>query len=590
MPANHSSTDYTYTFDTKLEITVDGSDTKEAYDIAEITVVLPHNSLPMITLEVTPTPINEFSPERIQSVTLKSIMTAHARLQTYLRNPKVRVSFSVQATSVADTQRIAVEKWIILRSGITNVSADGTLGLLLELVHPAWLSSTTPGGVFNTVGSIDNPTLEDIEGQTSDLQPESIPDLFIRCVEHYIEKVETEGGVDVDASQEVADIFEFLLCRMIDGAALLNGTLQWYSDTADGFPDLATEGGESVTAEYVPLTLWPYVGIMDSPLFNVLTQYITSDYDVAVSGAATDERLLMTPYTPWGKPAVAIYDDEISNISLPVNESLPAPAVISGDTAQAVTYFSLAAYGPHDESQAHAGESIGAFGAYLVPIQRAEEEQPRLISVNPPPWITIHPIYKKSFALSSNGDEFAGLDTPPESTPTDGPTRDELVDLMSAFCEGAFYRIYKADASTAINTRLMMQVEDAQRSALPSGMLRPGISVQVRARPESVSLEESANEPETDTNALYAFFVTTVVHKISPKSGQAGTSIQGNYTRSFLGYPQVGIETSDIVDGIEHPLYAGFDGTLPADKVGLAEVELPSVSNCATPNTSDTGS
>jgi hypothetical protein len=111
-------------------------------------------------------------------------------------------------------------------------------------------------------------------------------------------------------------------------------------------------------------------------------------------------------------------------------------------------------------------------------------------------------------------------------------------EIISTWCEQAFYRLFRRGMGVSIGTRLMVQSPDL---ATPSSFLRPGVTLEIRDR--------------EDDNVIIYFYVTEVIHTLDSQGKRALTNVLGNYVRP----------NEDLVYGEEAAAEEGGDG---ADEEG----------------------
>jgi hypothetical protein len=122
-------------------------------------------------------------------------------------------------------------------------------------------------------------------------------------------------------------------------------------------------------------------------------------------------------------------------------------------------------------------------------------------------------------------------------------------ELVNKWAFQAFLRLFRSQVSLSLGTRLMLTSPTCDA---PGGYLRPGIVAKVNSVkfPDDIPSPGLAEEEPT----LY-FYVTQVIHTISPMNNEASTNLLGSYVRFPTPIEAAGITAEDIENGIKSPLY-----------------------------------
>jgi hypothetical protein len=121
--------------------------------------------------------------------------------------------------------------------------------------------------------------------------------------------------------------------------------------------------------------------------------------------------------------------------------------------------------------------------------------------------------------------------------------------MINQWSEQAFLRLYKSDNLISMDTRLMLATPS---SSDPKNFVRPGIVVKVM----SVDYPDDQQNPSAaDEKPVLYFYVTKVVHEMSPEDKRAGTALIGSYVRFASDLDQIGVTEDDIDNGLKNPIY-----------------------------------
>lgn len=568
MPADYNAVDWIYSFkDVTLNIFSFSGAAPYSVPVASIRIILKNNDIPMVSLLLDPskgllnvpgaaTPPNE---EELQpkAPTLDEMADFYKELQKEVNNTQVFGTVLGEISCNSDTQELLLSGWRVVGVGISGLSAGGSFSVTMRLAHPAYDA---------TRASCWLPNMENISKIPDSLvgsQPNPPQGFAEACFAYLAQgaKVIKDGnasGFDQAAAGKdpsLKKIGELLVPRSEEAVTALTQNISWDPAGGTDVPFANNSAVGSALSEIIGRCFWGYSGRPSVSVWSVFAGVVVPAFELTVNGDATLNPLIVSPFCPWGKPLGAIYDDEVADISLPDVDADPLAAVLAKyfDSASEESFSMYIPTNEAGQDGAPTPQELTSGGGYLAALEQGI--MGKVAVFNPPDWA--RDFLKLRATLNGEGGSsggFANLLGPQNFStlmaaaqsgrpPQANPTKDDYVkyrSMLNAWTEQSFFRGYRYAMSVSIRTRLMISNPDLA-SSLPGGRLRPGVSLELKAR-------------DTDKTIFY-FYVTSVTHVIDSQNSQAYTNIQGSYLRSDEQILKNVLTESDLTNGVKNTLY-----------------------------------
>lgn len=599
MPADYNAVDWIYRF-TNVQLIIFDTGTAGAQPytapVASITIDLKDSAVPMVSVLVDPSkslPALGAPPDeeslRPKTPSLSSLADFYKALQKEVNKKEVFATLIATVECNADTQQLALTLWRIIGVGISGINAGGSFSPVITLAHPVYDANLSSCWIPNSknisklpdslVGTNPNPPQGFLEACFA----------YVKQAEKSLDDADT-SEFDPDAPGDkpsLAKLSELMAPRAREACVALANNLYWDNAGGTDIPFLNESAGNSV-AEIIGRAFWGYTGKPSVSVWNMFVGAVCPAFEITVHGDASVTPLIVSPYAPWGKPLITIYDDDIADLTLPSIDQDPLAGVIAeyygaaseGDFGNTVSAVTAATGG------APTVQEISVAGGYLAALEAGAIGKINVF--NPPDWA--RDFLKLRATL--NGEGGASVSTSnilgPEpfgntissaysgNPPPANPKKEDYTTyrcLLNVWTKQSFFRGYRYSMGVSLRTRLMLS--NPQFTALPGNRMRPGISMTVKAR-------------ETD-EVIFHFYATSVQHVIDSQNGQAYTNIQGSYLRSDQQILEGVITESDLSDGIKNTLYdsAGelttSDAPSGSEGVALSNTVATQVSNLEEP-------
>lgn len=583
--------DHIYTFSEVVFLLDDPNGEVLYYPVGSINVSLNLNQIPTVDVLIAPQSFTAedaidvetanfifvAQPEPLQP-TLASFVEEYKKLQTLVLADGIKATLLVtmERSDGNETQRLTLSEWIPVEVRLNSTEQSGSFLLTMQLMHPAYLASSAVGWLPNSAATLNPP--ESFAPPEEDLGS-NIPELFIGVNKIYIEKGQeaitglgpegeaaTTPTSEIECATDLEQLSETAFERLDASLDAFLNYIEWNSlDGTDlPFEEDMVDTSSSIE-EYFGRLLWQTAGRQDSPWLTFVS--MTGAYDLVISGAPTDDKLLVTPFVPWGKWSMRLFDSEIAANQMPGMGQRDVSGVLAAYAAGAENDFDTSYYEALDNGQSMSNTpQLNTFGGYVCPLT----EEPVLLGPiayrDPPSWLREY-LFDQSgdFGPGSesnpmgrneaNFDTFSAYDqdqTPPDlnqgSSSGEAPVGYE--ELINRWCRQVFFRLYKSDDAVAVTTRLLIQSASANT---PGNYVRPGMVVKVSS---VVFPDDGFPSPGlAEEEPVFYFYVTSVRHEISPGARTARTVLNGTYLRFAEAIEQAGITADQIEAGINNPIY-----------------------------------
>jgi hypothetical protein len=579
--------DHIYTFSEVVFFIDDPNGEVLYYPVAGITIDNRLNTIPSAALVIAPQSfpaaeaINQETaqfifvsqPEPIRP-TLLDFVGEYRKLQKLMLTDGIKATLlvTVERSDGNETQRVVMADWIPTEVTINSSSQSGSFLLNVVIQHPSYLSASASGWLPNSADTLNPP--EQFLTNDDGLGP-NLVGLFIDAVKTYLLKAEAAiynpetappatTTSNIECAADIETLSEAVLDRLEVAIEAFNETLEWNALGGNDLPledDLSDAGVDEVN--FFGRLLWQLAGRQDSPWMTFVS--LLNEYDLVVSGAPTSEKLIVTPFVPWGKYSMRLFDGECVSINMPGMGQRDVSGVLSAyaaggqnDWGGPTTYTALEGQGTVSNPA-----QFNTLGGYVCPLL----EEPKLLGAvayrDPPSWLSEY-LYDQSGDFGENGannpmgrDEAnydsASVYEDDTAAKGEGSSTEDRADnysgMVSKWSRQAFFRLYKSDNNFSVNTRLLITSPSADT---PGNYVRPGIVLRI----SSITFPNDIPSPglAEETPVLY-FYVTRVIHNILPGQQEAGTTIAGTYLRFADEIDQAGVTADNVENGIENPLY-----------------------------------
>jgi hypothetical protein len=570
-----NAADWIYKF--KIQFTVGGTE----YPVATVTTDQSHNSIPAVSLVIDPLRadgggVDDITPK---SSSIFDLLNLHDQLQKKANSGTEKIVLDVKAISVADTQSIFIENWVMSGVAIEGLQSRGYFAVVVTLVHPTHRATSASASIQNQSNLTKDPNIN----------PDNPLSTYLEAAGKFanVSSPPTDDtGTAFDNSGRVAEI---LSGRLRDSVTLLGETVVWNrcGQDASDLPYSKSEVDDEARERLIKtfncfLGHYFYMftqGNNTSP-WQSLSQSITADMDLCISGAISDNPLKLIPLAPWGASSGDIFEDEIFDLTSVPREIEPMSGVVAlYPSALIDQQGNWAAAGGFSKNLSTAYQNtisvseLSSVGEFLTP---AVKDNNDAAGSRKPLIGRIDERYPPNYLLSylqqganCDGGTNSGLGSISSSRwakdmfdangntkiPSPQTMMTQIRDyrgLINLWCKQVFFRNFRRDLNISIGVRLMVHSEGLPK--LPGGVLRPGVTLGIRSR-------------DKDTAGFF-FYVTRVLHYIDAQKGMAYTNIMGAYVRPASGVEAAGITADDVINGIKNPIW-NSDGVLGPNDVSV---------------------
>jgi hypothetical protein len=504
-----------------IYMTVDGDD----YPVAMVEMISTHNAIPYFVLVIDGKPLTGSANPTgtIRRPDLGEIQEVRATLSQYIYDDTKRVAFKLQEGNFQGvTQTMEVKEWVISGVGSTQMGASGGYAISVTVSHPLILADVTHTNLFNA---------KDVKEPASIGKATNIVEKVVKTLEKYLDTV---GSDELSVEGIDSKDWQALKGRVKTAVSALSDKLEWNNKGGSDLPFFEGSGLnlKDKLGNYFDTAIWHEVFKATtgnhSPL-NTIKAFTQGLYGVGMDGGFNDKKMMLSPEIPWGLATAVIYDDEISQISLPAIDDLPlAGLVIPYPSKKDAAWYDITARGLDGENEKR--KDSCAF--YIKP---ALEGQVGAIPYDSlPAWLLSYPEY-----LVQDYDSFDPAkrqDYNIEASLSTGAKDDIASDFEKTaelWALNRFREYFGAGKTANISTKLNIGTEWSS--------IYTGDNVEVRSR-------------QTD-KPLFYFNVKAIKHIVSPSSSRASTEFYGTHVRPPEGYPSAKITESDVKGGIKNLLY-----------------------------------
>ena len=528
--------------------------------VASVTIELTEQMIPRAFLTVDPAHtelISGVTPAGLGS--MYGLSKDHDHAQQFASDPTARAVVSISLTNTAGglEQKVKLEDWLVVAVGITGLAATGQFALEVELQHPVGLldRSTAALGNQHAEPKWEHANYDNIVTGLSEA-------LSAHAIEDRVGPVNRDNDTAcIDANGSVTVAYAKVKTDLEAQAKLIPEYLEWVDSWPANDPGYSKWPFEDTCYTGVPdlndcvkYALTAYSQSLERmSIWNIFAGAVLPDYQLTIMPTYWKKQLQVTPYTPWGKPAIVIYDDEISDISFPGVDAAPVGGVrmsYTGDQESPdLTFFR--------KDPAWQNAQISTEVVYIPPRGRkCEEAIGRILPEQAPSWF-ITAMY--CAAGKTGGVEGAHDATALQSSETSAegeglnsgalpPLTDQQAMALYGICKQYFLAKVKAQVEASFATPLLIKAEgsawlDSVSTNGGGGWTLPGCVVRVKARAKATS---NGQTPEV---VVFDMYVMKITHTLSVGGRTARTEWSGGYCRPENAFDGL------AVNGTWNPMY-----------------------------------
>jgi hypothetical protein len=254
---------------------------------------------------------------------LAELQEIRAKLSKFIYDYDKPVAFKLQEGNIDGiTQTVDIKEWIISGVGSTPMQASGGYAISVTVSHPLIMADVTHTNLFNSK--------ELKEPAKIDEGADNIVKKVVATLEKYLDVVGTDN-LNVEGIED--EDWQKLKGRVKRAVAVLKDKLEWNNKGGSDLPFFEGSGIDlsDKLSKYFDAAIWFEVFKSSegnhSPL-NTIKAFTQGLYGVGIDGGFNDKKMLLSPEIPWGLATTIIYDDEISQVSLPAIDDLPIAGLV----------------------------------------------------------------------------------------------------------------------------------------------------------------------------------------------------------------------------------------------------------------------
>ena len=506
--------------------------------VASVTLALRASALPEAYVEIDPahdvagSNSGEGSP--VTSADIYNLKTWNDRVQLIAADPENTATLSVVCDCINDvsapSQSFTLTNWVLTSGGLGPGVGNGQLTMPLTLTHPACVLDRyicDPGQRW----------LKDPLFQASDYtDPVSGFALaWSKFLFAFVQSAGSElagganipaiaGVVDPTAAQGFADFGQALAQKI---PTYLKWSPEWPGN-APGYSDQPLSETclqEKTLAFLVKYALTALVrNPEDASIWDAVIQGLLPQWDLALVPTFWQDQLQVMPLSPWAKPSISLYDDEISVITFPGVD----PAPVGGATVHYSASREASDDGFLNGETVPADEAMSGTATFLMGYNGRPVG--RMLTQEAPPW----------FQAALAGDSGAEGGTDPKTladgfmlampdnvgaqaiinTAVKDPARPSLFYGAAYRCAcQCFLRSYRAEVEGSVNTCLMVRAPGSQ---WPDNYVVPGCVARIYGRGSDFG----------EDAPVFDMYLTDVRHYLNVATGSAYSTCTGRHCRS----------------------------------------------------------
>ena len=516
-----------YTFENVLFQTAD-----QGWEVSAFTLILQENGIPTARLTLDPGHWAGEDVEPATTATLGRLVEWHDALQVAAQ-AKEKASFQMDiVTNFKVEQAVRLDDWIVTAAGMTGISATGGFALEVEIQHPICITNYTG---LNLGSFVAPPNMTNVA--SSDIVAAFVDGINKYATTETDLKTLQSSGCGATNSIDLPAIVADYKSKLTKTAAALVETLEWKPALAgacehEPWPlDLSCfTSMEQLLAD----TLAEYVsGGIDGNIWELLVRHLCPQWQVSVLPTWWMQKLIMTPFTPWGEPSLTVVDTDISDINLPGVDPAPVAGVIC--------HYQVPGQGGDMTALTDRGSDREIVTEALI---YAPEGKPdgTYVDFSVPAWLNTLRMKlggkdgsKTNHAAKEAEGKLKFASSLGNNAQVNSESSDSYVDVLDTlrgaayyFANQAFLTMYRQMMQITLTTRLLFKSEG---SSLVGNWIVPGQICRVEAGSEE-------NLPEAG-KVFVDFYVTNVIHIVDCQAGNAHTEIDGRYVRPKGGFADV---------------------------------------------------
>lgn len=521
--------------------------------VSTVTIKLEESKIPEVWVIIDPAHLEGDPVTPGTAGTLDKLQLWTIRAQKYAVDPTSRATLKIQRLGGpgVEDESIELKDWLVIGAGMTGVSATGQFSLELQLQHPIGLLDRSPAYLGNLNRGIAwhyAQYKDPVDGLIRAYRALIADDPDKRRVPpkpiNQVPSCSYGAPHNTTLEQAFLEAEKQIKTKVDELEKYLEWKKVWPGNTDVAYSDLPLGDTCFADADWkrgVQKAITPYADFKEASIWSVVSNVFLADWQLALIPTFWNEKLQVIPFSPWGKPSITVYDDEISDINFPGVDAAPvggvrvqcSPSLAASD----LTDF-------HDsqdvESQTEATDVIYLPGAAF----KSGKALGRIISMNIPMWLpsTLHTAAayaqeEKGFVTPETTAFVTGEDIQEGAVvPTGGSTAamyiDRYVGAVYRTAHQFFLSSFRQQIEARFSTRLMFK---SKNSLWDQNYVVPGCVVRL--------------ESSVEDKVFLDMYVTSITHVISAGASKAYTEWTGRYCRPKVGFPEM------AVNGDYNPIY-----------------------------------
>lgn len=480
----------------------------ETYSMYGVEMQLVDNSIPTISAMVNP-PDSSFD-----LVTVRKYMEHNTRLQSFKGKKDTKIEFLLRIDDI-DTRgqksgksEIRLNKWVMIDSGVTSLSAEGSVGMKVVLQHPAYRLSRIPLTMGTEYSAAKNTKAE---GKNVYEAVQSGMKRYLDTHDPNKSGSKSNRSPSAALSQELIGIDKERIAELRKLLEELPDLVEWDVEYDFPFQDVV------FFSEYLKVFLNHPGRYGPYSIFEGLLQQLVP-LGLGISGTLSDEPLKIVARNPWGSPNITINYDEVNRFDLPPLEDPAEGLILKGK----MKVGGLFGFLPSDSRNAKTGVDStrsACLAGYTKFIDKLDGE---IIYSTAPPWIIDYQLWSSGNPAPDNRNlDFTGKNKTARKAPTE-EHRKRYTDILNRYCADTFFdRLYKNTRSRII-TRPYLTGPDSGPKSIFGGLIQVPFPYDYLKTGVVLELKD-------EDGVINRMYVTHLVHSFDVRSNNATTTISASH-------------------------------------------------------------
>ena len=483
--------------------------------VSQIYVNLRETSIPSVTVTVDPkhTPGDPMDPAT--KVSLMELAQWHRTAQEFaLDRVESTLKLKVMKKGTLE-QELDLQNWLLLEAGFSGYG--NSLVLEMTIYHPA-VKCAMAGSTLGNFAELE-------ELKLSRLNASDVLEAYSKAIKRYTEMeveitISETSGCGGPGMPDAAAMIQEFKTNLEEARQALEDHFEWepsfYKDCSyTSFPMVS--GPLAGREVHIAASVQAYVGgLADRTVWEVLAHNICSEFGLAVLPTYWEDKLRVSPLTPWAKYQLDIPSTDIAQVQLPGFERTP----LRGITVQFRGVVAGTDYAVLNVGRDYSMEMVSENVVY-TPDLSMEGTYSKL---GIPGWLAgMNFIVGAEDGQNTSYSVIQGQQnapTPANVAPGEQPKSQDPEAFQQwfkkyrcalyIFAHHAFLRAYRQSLQVSMVTKLLFEKD--------SRHVIPGEIIRVTSRGTQV----------------FDFYITEVTHVISVQNSEARTELTGCYHRPPL--------------------------------------------------------